>query len=49
GYEVVPAKVADKINERDMTAVITHEQTGEVDDGMDDPYADFKVPDDLIW
>ena len=49
GYEVVPAKVADKINERDRTAIITHEQKGEVDDGMVDPYADFKVPDDLIW
>jgi uncharacterized protein YaiL (DUF2058 family) len=49
GYEVVPARVADKINERDMTAVITHEQSDTVDDGENDPYADFKVPDDLMW
>lgn len=50
GYEVVPTVVADKIDERDNTAVITHQQSDQAKEGgEDDPYADFKVPDDLMW
>ncbi len=48
-YEVVPTVVADKINERDHTAVITQNQSDLAEGGEDDPYADFKVPDDLMW
>ena len=49
GYEVVPAAVAEKINERDKTVVMTNSQPDMNDDRGDDPYADFKVPDDLMW
>ena len=48
GYEVVPAGVAEKIRLRDETWVISTEAKQEAD-GEDDPYADYKVPDDLMW
>lgn len=47
-YELVPAGVAEKISLRDVTCVIVHNEVENRDDA-DDPYADFKVPDDLIW
>ena len=49
-YEAVPAKVADKIAQRDTGCVlvaIIADAPPEAD--PNDPYADFKVPDDLIW
>ncbi len=47
GYHVVPAETAEKVLQRDADAlVIRHEPN--VDDG-DDPYADFPIPDDLMW
>jgi uncharacterized protein YaiL (DUF2058 family) len=46
--ELVPKVIADKIAERDPSLVVRANKTGsEVD--MDDPYAAFKVPDDLMW
>jgi len=48
GYELVPRVIADKIAERNPDIVVRVKQTGtEVDE--DDPYADFKIPDDLMW
>ncbi|MCU7904385.1 MAG: DUF2058 domain-containing protein [Candidatus Thiodiazotropha sp. (ex Epidulcina cf. delphinae)] len=47
-YEVVPAGVAEKIGSRDAACVIVQNKTEGTDD-TDDPYADFKVPDDLMW
>jgi len=47
-YEVVPAGVAEKIKQRDESCVIVCNDHTEVED-EDDPYADFKVPDDLMW
>lgn len=47
-YEVVPMGVAEKIKQRDEASVVVCNQNSEVDD-QDDPYADFKVPDDLMW
>lgn len=46
--ELVPKVIADKIAERDASLVIRVNKTGtEID--ADDPYADFQVPDDLMW
>jgi len=46
--ELVPKVIADKIAERDSSLVVRANKTGsEVD--VDDPYAAFKVPDDLMW
>ena len=48
GYEIIPGIVAEKIALRDETCIVVHHKatSGEEDD---DPYADFKVPDDLMW
>jgi uncharacterized protein YaiL (DUF2058 family) len=48
-YEVVPLVVADKISERDQSIIITTEQADNNVDEADDPYADYQVPDDLLW
>jgi uncharacterized protein YaiL (DUF2058 family) len=48
-FELVPTDVAQKIAERDAEAVI---ELGAGDDSAgdeDDPYADYKIPDDLTW
>ncbi|MCU7922305.1 MAG: DUF2058 domain-containing protein [Candidatus Thiodiazotropha sp. (ex Dulcina madagascariensis)] len=47
-YEIVPGGVAEKISLRDTACVIVLNKT-EGSDDTDDPYADFKVPDDLMW
>lgn len=48
GYQLVPAGVAEKIEQRDAASIIVLNRVeSEVDE--DDPYAEFKVPDDLIW
>lgn len=47
-YEVVPSVVADKIKLRDESSIVLQNETKDDDKG-DDPYADFEVPDDLMW
>lgn len=48
-YELVPEGVARKIMERDATAVVVlHDRQAE-DQGDDDPYAGYEIPDDLMW
>lgn len=46
--ELVPKVIADKIAERDASLVVWVKKTGTEAD-VDDPYAAFKVPDDLMW
>tara|TARA_B100000405_G_scaffold301461_1_gene262848 strand:+ start:2530 stop:3069 length:540 start_codon:yes stop_codon:yes gene_type:complete len=48
GYELVPAAIADKIRQRDPEVVLLLNEKGDGDDG-DDPYADYPIPDDLMW
>ncbi|MDD1614561.1 MAG: DUF2058 domain-containing protein [Methylococcaceae bacterium] len=49
-YEVVSAEVAKKISLRDAASVIVHNETcASVVDNKDDPYADYQIPDDLMW
>ncbi|MCW8345796.1 DUF2058 domain-containing protein [Vibrio sp. ZSDZ65] len=47
-YVVIPTIVAKKIAERDTETVIENDVKEEVA-AEDDPYADFVVPDDLMW
>ena len=47
-YELIPTLVAEKIQLRDENTQILSNQSTEVPDD-DDPYADFQVPDDLMW
>jgi len=49
-YEVVTAEVAKKISLRDTASIIVFNQpTVNSNEGKDDPYADYQIPDDLIW
>lgn len=47
GYEVIPLAVAEKIMLRDEATILSTASGQE--SGEDDPYADYKVPDDLMW
>ncbi len=49
-YEVVSAEVARKIQARDTASVIVFNEPGKaVDTAVEDAYAAYQVPDDLIW
>jgi uncharacterized protein YaiL (DUF2058 family) len=48
GYEVIPSVVAEKIMQRDESCIVSNAAT-QLESGEDDPYADYKVPDDLMW
>ena len=47
-FELVPKKAAEKIAQRDPTSVIENKVT-ESTVQADDPYADYQIPDDLVW
>lgn len=47
-FEIVSPAIAQKIAERDETAVVTFEDDKKEADA-DDPYADYQIPDDLTW
>ena len=51
-YELVATAVAEKIRQRDETTVVWLNSRAEAKDAgneEDDPYADFQIPDDLMW
>lgn len=49
-YELLPAVVADKINQRDeVQNYVVSQQTTQAEVDEDDPYADYQIPDDLMW
>jgi uncharacterized protein YaiL (DUF2058 family) len=47
-YEVIPSVVAEKIMLRDASCIVSNATT-QLEEGEDDPYAEYKVPDDLMW
>lgn len=47
-YELVPKIVAEKIKQRDNHFVVLCNETTHVNE-EEDEYADYKVPDDLMW
>ncbi|WP_367989348.1 DUF2058 domain-containing protein [Vibrio sp. NTOU-M3] len=49
GYAVIPGVVAKKIAMRDAETIIETKTTEEEVPAEDDPYADYVVPDDLMW
>ncbi|WP_404363412.1 DUF2058 domain-containing protein [Marinobacter sp.] len=49
GYELVAEGVARKIMERDASAVVVLHERKQDDAASDDPYADYEIPDDLMW
>lgn len=50
-YYLIPAEAANKISERDDRSIILLNDalSQESDINEDDPYADYQVPDDLMW
>ncbi|MBG2836698.1 MULTISPECIES: DUF2058 domain-containing protein [Proteus] len=48
-YVIIPASVADKITQRDVDCILLNNALSETEQDEDDPYADFKIPDDLMW
>ncbi len=53
-YEIIPKPIADKISERDDSAIVvantkTSEQESAVTEEDDAYYAQFEIPDDLMW
>lgn len=49
GFELVPAKIANKIIERDASFIVSQAAEAKNIPVEDDPYADFVIPDDLMW
>lgn len=49
GYVVIPSVVANKIAQRDEDTIIEIKTPEEELPVEDDPYADYVVPDDLMW
>ncbi len=47
-YDIVPKAAADKIRQRDSGCVV-ESVADQKDNGQDDPYADFPIPDDMTW
>ncbi|HAE76855.1 DUF2058 domain-containing protein [Morganella morganii] len=48
-YAIIPAVVADKITQRDTESIVLNNVLAQDETDEDDPYADFKIPDDLMW
>ncbi|EAW30438.1 hypothetical protein GP2143_09540 [marine gamma proteobacterium HTCC2143] len=48
-YHVVAAAVAEKIKQRIPECVIVANDTMPTESDEEDPYADFQIPDDLMW
>ncbi|RKZ99287.1 MAG: DUF2058 domain-containing protein [Gammaproteobacteria bacterium] len=48
-YEIVPGPVADKIKLRDEKYIILRNDPSQQDEESDDFYAEFEIPDDLMW
>lgn len=48
-YAIIPASVAEKITQRDAGSIVLHSALSQEEQDQDDPYADFKIPDDLMW
>lgn len=50
GYALVSAAVAEKIAQRDAACIVSRAGGRPPEEGEeDDPYAEYKVPDDLMW
>ncbi|WP_263263922.1 DUF2058 domain-containing protein [Pseudomonas sp. RIT-PI-S] len=48
GYEVIPREAALKVQEREPRRIVLLNTPTEEPEG-DDPYAAYKIPDDLMW
>lgn len=46
-YELVAKSIADKIQQRNAKRIVIFDVEEET--GDDDPYSEYKIPDDLVW
>lgn len=49
GYELLPAPAAQKIAQRDPQVIVVLNQYEPPAAAEDDPYAQYQIPDDLMW
>ena len=49
GYELLPAAAAEKIMQRDAGVIVMLNNNDKAEVDEDDPYADYQIPDDLMW
>ncbi|EEZ2074503.1 DUF2058 domain-containing protein [Escherichia coli] len=49
GRLAIARLLVDKIAQRDASSIVLHSALSAEEQDEDDPYADFKVPDDLMW
>ncbi len=49
GEHIVPSKVAHKIAERDTSWILLLNNKDESETALDDEYAGYEIPDDLMW
>jgi hypothetical protein len=47
-YELLPAEIVERVRARDASLVLVHNQPAAQPDA-EDPYAEYQVPDDLMW
>ena len=48
-YELLPAAAAEKIMQRDAGVIVLLNSNDKAEVDQDDPYADYQIPDDLMW
>lgn len=48
-YAVIASEVAERIAQRDESYIVLANQKADDNIDEDDPYADFQIPDDLMW
>lgn len=48
-YELLPAAAAEKIMQRDARIIVVLNRDEQAPVDADDPYADYQIPDDLMW
>ncbi|MCQ8119326.1 DUF2058 domain-containing protein [Methylomonas rosea] len=48
-YEIIPAEVARKVQTRDAGSIVVLNEATQDVAAADDPYAEFQIPDDLMW
>lgn len=46
-YQVIPAEIGDRITQRIADVVLPRPESAQPEE--DDPYADYRIPDDLMW
>ena len=49
GYEVIPSEIADKVLARRPELVLVLNRPGGDEPAEDDGYAEYQIPDDLMW